>query len=89
MLRRHIVDTFPLDKDVAGSNSLEPGEHSQRRRLAATGWSKQHNKLAVADLERQIIDDRRAAEMFSHIAKLDPHLTFNCSQREAAYEIFL
>jgi hypothetical protein len=42
---------------------LETREHAQSRRLAATRWPKQHDKLAIVDLERQIVDDARAAKL--------------------------
>src|SRR3546814_5222647 len=30
---------------------FQPGDHAQRRRLAAAGWADQHDELLVVDLE--------------------------------------
>src|SRR5262249_29596131 len=89
VLCRNVVDTFSIDEDIARGDALQSGEHSQCGRLPTTGWTKQNDKLAIAYLERQIIDDTRPAEMFAHVAKFDRHLTFYRSQREAAHEILL
>ena len=58
ILRRHIGDVTVTDQDVALVDRFEPGQHPQRRRLAAARRADQHEELAVADLEVERIDGR-------------------------------
>ncbi len=61
VLRWHERDVAPTDVHVAGVDRFEPGQHAQRRRLAAARRSDQHEEFAVADLEVERIDGRRLA----------------------------
>ena len=47
--RRDVIDDFVVDQDVAGRLPLETGDDPQEGGLAATRWTEQHQKLAVAD----------------------------------------
>ena len=48
--------------DRAGVGFLQTGDHSQRGRLAAAGWTKQAKKLALLDVERDVGDGARLIE---------------------------
>src|SRR6185369_16202385 len=89
MLRGYIVNTFAVDQNIARGDRLETGKHSQSRSLAATGWTKQHDEFAVVDLQRQIVDDARAAKCLTYILEFDSHLTFDGSHRQTPHEILL
>ena len=54
--RRQLVDDVVVDRDVAGADRLEPGDHPQRRRLAAAGRADEHHELLVADLQVDVFD---------------------------------
>src|SRR6266540_2774860 len=54
--RRHLVDGAIADADLSARDLLEPGDHPQRRRLAAAGGPDQHHQLAVRNLERELLD---------------------------------
>ena len=56
LLRRHVVDDPAADRDRAAGDVLEPGDHAQRRRLAAAGRADEHEELAVVGFERQLED---------------------------------
>jgi hypothetical protein len=46
----------------AAGRQLEPGDHAQRRRLAAAGRAEQTEELAVLDREARILDRDEIAE---------------------------
>ena len=48
--------TRAVDGDVAGADRLEPGDHPQRRGLAAARGSDEHHELLVADLQVHVFD---------------------------------
>ncbi len=52
-----------IDQDLAAVDFLQAGDGAQRRGLAAAGWSQQHEKLAMADLEVELADDVVVAEI--------------------------
>ena len=49
VLRRQRGDVAIADVDRALVDRLEPGQHPQRRRLAASRWADEHEELAVGD----------------------------------------
>ena len=51
LLRRHVVDDAVADADRALRDHLEPGDHAQRRGLAAARRADEHHELAVGDVE--------------------------------------
>ena len=57
---RHVVDDAVADHDAALADVLEPGEHAQRRRLAAARRADEHHELAVLDVEVEVVDGARA-----------------------------
>ena len=55
-LRRQVVDDALADPDDAVADVLEPGDHAERRRLAAPGRADEHHELAVGDVEIEPVD---------------------------------
>jgi hypothetical protein len=53
--RRQLVDHPVADQDVARADRLEPGDHAERRRLAAARRADQHDEFLVADLEIDVL----------------------------------
>ena len=47
VLGMHVVDELVADPDAAVGDLLEPGDHAQRRRLAAARRPDEHEELAV------------------------------------------
>ena len=52
-----IVDAAVADVEVALGDLLQPGDHAQRRRLAAARRPHQHQELVVNDLQIQVAND--------------------------------
>ncbi len=63
LFRQHVVDDASADRDLAGADLLEPGDHPQQRRLAAAGRADQHRELAVGDVDVDAVDDVRRAKV--------------------------
>ncbi len=59
LLRRDVVDDAVADPELAGCDLLEPGGHSERRRLAASGRADEHHHLSVLDLQVEVRDGPR------------------------------
>src|SRR5207244_3243716 len=62
MLRSDVVDDTLPDQDPPVRQLLEPGEHPERRALAATRRTDEHHELAVGDLQHQVVDGGGVAE---------------------------
>ena len=58
LLRRHVGDVAIADRHPSAVGSLEAGEQSQRRRLAAARWPDQDQEFAVVDLEVEAVEGR-------------------------------
>ena len=54
--RREIVDDVVADPDDALGDVLEPGDHSQRRRLAGAGRADQDHELSIRNREVHVLD---------------------------------
>ena len=61
VLGRHRVHHPAVDAHLARGDRLEPGDHAERRRLAAAGRAEQHHELAVRDREVEVPDGGLAA----------------------------
>ena len=61
ILGRQVGHDAIADQDLAVGDLLEPGDHAQDRRLATPGRADQHHELAVADLQRDVVDRLHAA----------------------------
>jgi hypothetical protein len=55
LLGRQVVHDALADRDLAFGDVLEPRDHPQRGRLAAARRADEHDELAVADLEREVV----------------------------------
>ena len=58
--RRHVVHDALADLEHALGDLLEPRDHAQRRRLAASGRPDEDHELAVADVEVDVVHGTRA-----------------------------
>ena len=61
LLGRHVVHHPVAEEELTGGRLFEPGQHVERRRLAAAGGPEQHQQLAVPDLEVEILDGGNTA----------------------------
>ena len=65
-----VGDLLLADRDLAGGDLLEPGDHPQDRRLAAARGADEHHELAVADLQRDVVDrDDLVAEHLADVRR--------------------
>ncbi len=72
MARREIGHVAPADRDLARRHLLEPGDRAKERRLAAARRPDERDELAVADLERDVVDgDDVPGEHLADVSKLD------------------
>src|SRR6266853_1598063 len=66
LLRCDAVDDALADRDPAGGDLLQPGDHPQERRLAAARRAHQHAELAVLDPDVHAVHDLGRAEALAH-----------------------
>ena len=71
LLRRHVVDHALADADLARGDVLQPRNHAQQGRLAASRRPHQHDELAVADRDADAMDDLDRAESLADVADRD------------------
>ena len=64
-------DVVAAEDDLAGGRQFEPGDHAQRRRLAAAGRPEHDEELAVGDGERRILHGGEAAEGLVQVLDAD------------------
>src|SRR5438094_10347345 len=60
-MRWHASDRASIENDFAGSHSLEPGQHHEAGRFARARGAEQRQKFAAADLEVEILENKRLA----------------------------
>ena len=65
-LRRQRVDACVVDVNGAAAGRFQSRDDAEERRLAATGRAEEHAKLAVGDLERNLLQNARVAESLRH-----------------------
>ena len=65
LVRRRLRDVDPVDEDLAVGRLLEPGQHAQRRGLAAARGPEQREELARLDLEVDAVDGGDAVELLA------------------------
>src|SRR5256885_13968153 len=68
LARRQIVHHASTDTDGAARGKIEPGDHAQRRGLAAARRSQQADELALGDLQIEIADGGEGAERLAQLA---------------------
>ena len=71
---RKVGDILVTEEDGAGRDFLEAADHPQRRRLAAARWAEKGEKLALGDLEREVLHGGEVTEPLGH--PLDPDVSF-------------
>jgi hypothetical protein len=54
LAREQVVGVFAPQPQLAGADLLQPGDHPQNRRLAASGGAEQHEQLAVPYVQAKI-----------------------------------
>jgi hypothetical protein len=54
--RVEVVDDALADGDRPLGDRLEPGDHAQKRGLAAAGRADEHEEFAVVDVDRHRVD---------------------------------
>ena len=57
-MRGHVVDILAVQQDLAMGGGFKAGQHHQAGGLARAGWPQHGEKLALADGEVQIFDDK-------------------------------
>src|SRR5207244_643338 len=67
VFRGDVVDDALADHDVAAGLLFQPGEHPERRGLAAAGWSDEHEELAVAHGDVQVVHRGDLAEFLGDV----------------------
>jgi hypothetical protein len=70
--RGEVVGELPVEHDGARTRVLQPGDHPQNRRLAASGRAEEHHELTVADVEVDVVDgDRAVRKHLRHVFECD------------------
>ena len=67
-LKRHVL---AAEQDAARRRQLEPGDHAQRRRLAAARRPEQAEELAVANGEGRVLHGDEIAEGLLQVLDAD------------------
>ena len=60
-IRPRAGDLLAIDQDRTGLHRQKAADKVEQRRLAATGWAEQRDKLAVGHLERNLIEGKHLA----------------------------
>ena len=68
---RHIVDDALADGDLAAGDAFEPGDHAQKRGLAAARRADQHDEFAIRDIDAHTMEDLGAAIGLARVTNLD------------------
>ena len=69
VLGLQVVDDAAVDRDRAGGDVLEAGDHPQQSRLAATRRTDEHEELFVKNLEAQWMQDLQRTERLRHLGE--------------------
>lgn len=70
VLGQHVVDDLVSDPQFARARLFQSGHNAHRRRLAATRWSQQHQKLAVGDGQIELGQGDEGPEAFFDIGEV-------------------
>ena len=68
---RHAGDRLTREEDLALGRLLEPGDHPERRGLAAARRAKEAVELTVLDAQVHPVDRDHLAEALGHVEELD------------------
>jgi hypothetical protein len=84
---RQMVDRPSVEENRAGSERIQTGDHSERGRLPAARGAKEHDPLAVGDIQRKILDGPNAAgKDFRKMSKLQAGHIHHVSESSAKIE---
>ena len=67
----HVGDVDPVDEALPGGDFLEPGDHSEQRRLSAARGAEESGERSLVDGEAEIVDRGHRAIALRHPAQLD------------------
>ncbi len=65
------ADVLTAEEDLPRGRQLEPGDHAQRRRLAAAGRAEQAEELAIVDREGRVTHRDEVAESLVQVLDAD------------------
>ena len=73
---RHLVarQSLAVERHAAGHGDVEAGEDPQERRLAATRWPHEYERLDLAGDECEPVEHRRALEPLHEVVDVEPHV---------------
>src|SRR5262249_56457229 len=71
LFRRHAIDDALADADFARGDVLEPRDHAQQRRLAASRRPHQHDEFAFVDEDVDAVDDLERSKGLYYVADRD------------------
>ncbi len=71
VFRLKVIDDAPVDSDLAAADFLEPCNHPQRCRLAASGRADQDHELTFLDRQVDPVDDRRLSISLDEAVECD------------------
>ncbi len=72
-LRREGGGVVARDLDDARVGGLEPGDHPQQRRLAATARSEERGERSGRDVDRHVVECDEVAEALPDVPHRDAH----------------
>src|SRR3954453_2756808 len=70
LFRLDIVDDAIANRNGSRGDVFQAGEHPQQGRLTATGWTDEHDELAILDRNRHAVQNLKIAERLPHVANL-------------------
>jgi hypothetical protein len=73
LARRYMGDVATAEQDPAVLDRRQAGEGAQQGALAAAARAEQHEELARRDVQRDVVDDRRAVVALRDLLELDRH----------------
>ncbi len=63
LARFQVIDPSPVDQQVAVADRVQPGDQAQQRRLSAARRADEHHKLTRSDLQADVAQNTRAAQL--------------------------
>ena len=73
LTRRDVRDVVAVQRDAAVIDARQPGNRAQQGALAAAAGAEQHEELALADFQRDVVDDRQVLISFRDLIEGDRH----------------
>ena len=85
--RRHMRDITAMQRDAAMIDARQAGDGAQQRALAAAAGAEQHEELAFADFERDVVDYWRALIPFGNLIERNGHRSGELTGRSVARSV--